>query len=194
MNFHNSVVVVRCPVWIKLVLVTMVVIATQGLFREAINEFNRGVFRLNANNVNLAVLLITMPLVISVLFNTKYIFNDDGITAKFKVYLLFFAICKGVSLIPWNQIINVDYDATVRYGPRFHFTATKGEAKVLFWHHNYRKCLEFAVRKISMGKFTPKAREKLKKMGIWTEESERPCSIYYTERKEDTAENASQHR
>jgi len=165
----TSVAVVTCPLWLKFVGIIVVVVVIQDIF-VAIDEINRGVFSWDKKSIRLIIILITAPLLFSAL-NTKFIFDNDGITVKAKYYFLFFTIHNESTFTPWDQINNVDYEYDIAYGEQFGFTTTNNFISILFRYRNYRKSLVFAVRKLPRDKFTIDAQEKLKKMGIWPDES-----------------------
>ncbi|WP_461252302.1 hypothetical protein, partial [Treponema sp. R8-4-B8] len=144
----------------------------RGIF-AAIDEINRGIFVWNKHNIDLVIIIIGVPTLFSVL-NTKIIFNDEGITVKAKIYLLFFAIHNVPTFMAWDKILHVSYENSMRRGQPFIFRTTNATTRVLFWSPNYRESLIFAINKLPKHKFTMSAQEKLKEMGIWTEDSFQP--------------------
>jgi len=117
-------------------------------------------------------------------FISKTILNNDGITVKFSVRCFSFIILEKTTLmIPWNAISHVKYVSiliryfTVPSGFHFHYTKPRGKTRPLLGEHyvffisytedNYKKAMEYAIKKLPKDKFMDDAKDKLKSMGIW---------------------------
>jgi len=159
-----------CPIWIKIFFVLCAMLVTCGVF-VAVDEINRGVFVWNRGNIDLLIIVIGAPTLFGVL-NMKNIFDDNGITVKIKIYLLFFTIYKESTLIPWIKICSVAYEKNDTGKLRFKvfkFITVKRTIPLLYLDKDNQDALAFAITKLPKYKFTVTAQEKLKEMGIWEE-------------------------
>jgi len=110
----------------------------------------------------------------SILQGFKLIFDDNGITGRARFGILFFTVYETCTLMPWNQIHHVYHNDDPRIGEVFYFKF-KGTHRLIclsYTQQNFLKALAFAVKKLPADKFIPETRERLKKMGVWTDESE----------------------
>jgi hypothetical protein len=159
------IVTTASPWWIKFFEVVIIILVIRGVF-VAIDEINNGIFVWSKRNIELVIILLGSPTLVSLL-SSKVIFDDAGITMKVRLLFLFFTFHNKCTLIPWNHISFVYYENSISKGQPFIFTTTKVTTRVLFWNPNYRNSLIFAINKIPRHKFTVTAQEKLKEMGIW---------------------------
>lgn len=119
--------------------------------------------------------IITSLFSMSMAFNTlpkyRFILDDYGITMKEDLYLLFYTYKKNIA-VPWSAIIGIDYWGFVERSCSFVFHFETEEKLVLPYARltcgmtNRKEALEYAIKKLSMSKFSEDAQKKLMKMGV----------------------------
>ena len=121
----------------------------------------------------IGILYLTMPLTV------KTILDDNGITRRFNIRLGRFTVFCKSTLVPWSVVSSVCYTDIFNNIPGFRFYYTKRSGETDGWSNllsfininftgvNYKKAIEYAVKKLPESKFQGEARDKLKIMGIW---------------------------
>jgi hypothetical protein len=147
--YPSRIVIRPFPVWGSFLCVLAVVAGFDMAAQEICRIFGWKI----DNIVSYAIALVAGTFFTSVL-NTKFVFDNDGITVDGNLYVLFFRVRNETLLIPWGQIYYVDFNYEYHRGipsAVFVFIAPKRTISVPRGKH--QESLAFAVEKLPASKF-----------------------------------------
>jgi hypothetical protein len=107
------------------------------------------------------------------LLNICVVFDDDGITVRYNLWILSFRVRRVVCLIHWNRVqvgFYTEYIRGIIPINTFILKLPMRDIVIRCERHQRekrRECLAFVVKKLPAYSFTTNARSRLKEMGLW---------------------------